>query len=102
MNGLNFEWDSGVRHVSRRDRGMARVIRKAGEVSLRPRRPRTPFHALMRAIIFQQLSGKAAGTIHGRVIELFPDGRRVTPARLLAMSDVKLRGAGLSRNNVAA
>ena len=50
----------------------------------------------MRAIIYQQLSGKAAGTIHGRVIDLFPTKRQVTPERLLKLKNEQLRGAGVS------
>jgi 3-methyladenine DNA glycosylase/8-oxoguanine DNA glycosylase len=55
---------------------------------------------LSRAIIFQQLNGKAASTILGRVEALFP-GRRMEPAALLAMPEDKLRAAGLSRNKLA-
>lgn len=100
MGKLSFRWNDAVRHISKRDRKIARVIRAYGDEPMVPRRPRTPFHALMRAIIYQQLSGKAAGTIHRRVIELFPDGRQVTAARLLEFSDEQLRGAGLSRNKL--
>ena len=60
----------------------------------------THFAALLRAIVFQQLSGKAAGTIHGRVLDLM-DGT-ATPAGINALSDEALRGAGLSRGKLAA
>ena len=53
------------------------------------------FAALMRAIVFQQLAGKAASAIHGRVVALF-DGSAPTPQALLALSQEQLRGAGLS------
>lgn len=62
-----------------------------------------PLRALARSVIFQQLSGKAAGTIFGRFIglwglegEQFPE-----PARILAASDEELRGVGLSRQKMA-
>lgn len=100
MGKLSFRWNEGVRHVSQRDRLIGRVIRAHGPEPMSLNRLRTPFHALMRAIIFQQLSGKAAGTIHGRVLALFPDKRRVTPARLLDLSDEELRGAGVSANKL--
>jgi 3-methyladenine DNA glycosylase/8-oxoguanine DNA glycosylase len=100
MSALNFEWSEAVRHVSRRDRKLARIIRAHGDAPMVLKRLRTPFHALMRAIIFQQLSGKAAGTIHGRVLDLFPDRRQVTAARLLELSDARLRGAGVSFNKM--
>ncbi len=50
----------------------------------------------------QQLSGKAAKTIHTRVVELHAPAKRPTPAALLEISDEALRGAGLSRNKLAA
>ncbi|HLT46235.1 MAG TPA: hypothetical protein VK002_03330 [Rubricoccaceae bacterium] len=59
-----------------------------------------PFPYLLRAIVYQQLAGKAAATIHGRVVALF-DGAP-TPEAVLATPDEPLRGAGLSRNKLAA
>ena len=60
----------------------------------------TPFQALLRAIVYQQLSGLAAGAIDRRLKALFP-GRRPTARRLLALDDETLRGVGLSRSKVA-
>lgn len=62
----------------------------------------TPYEALFRSIVYQQLSGKAAGTILGRVLALFGDGRYPGPARVLAMPEERMRAAGLSRNKTAA
>lgn len=56
----------------------------------------SPFEALLRAITHQRLSGKAAATIHGRLLDLFPEG--LTPGGLLNTPEAELRGAGLSRN----
>lgn len=59
------------------------------------------FAALAEAIVYQQLSGKAAATIFGRVTSLFPRGH--LDARLLVkMADEPLRTAGLSRGKLAA
>jgi DNA-3-methyladenine glycosylase II len=66
---------------------------------MEPRREGTHFDALCRAIIYQQLSGKAAATIHGRVVALY--GRPPLPAELLATPDERLRAAGLSRQKLA-
>src|SRR4029077_6620394 len=56
------------------------------------------FGALSEAIVYQQLSGKAAATIYGRVCALFPRAiQGPTAEHILRASDVKLRGAGLSR-----
>lgn len=57
------------------------------------------FDALVRAIVFQQLSGKAAGTIHSRFCALFPDARP-TPEGVLEASDEQLRAVGLSRQKI--
>ena len=59
----------------------------------------THFHALARAIVFQQLSGKAAGTIFGRLNALYP-GDAATPEGIMATSDDALRAVGLSRQKI--
>lgn len=56
----------------------------------------THFIALIRAIVYQQLSGKAAATILNRFLGLFPDGEP-TPEGILALSDEQLRAVGMSR-----
>jgi len=87
-------------YLRRVDPIMAGVIRQVGPYRPNLRRGRSHFHDLVRSIVYQQLSGKAAGTIHGRVVALFPR-KHVDPARLLRLSDESLRGAGLSRQKVA-
>ncbi|HEX8726830.1 MAG TPA: DNA-3-methyladenine glycosylase [Gemmatimonadaceae bacterium] len=86
-------------HLRRVDPVMARVIRRVGPYRLRPRRGNSHFHHLVRAIVYQQLSGKAAGTIHARFCALFPR-KHVEPERLLAFSDATLRSVGLSRQKI--
>ena len=88
-----------IRHLSTADPVLARVIRRVGACRLEPRRTGTHFEALARAIVFQQLSGKAASTIHGRLLSLYP-GRRLRAPLLLATSDGDLRAAGLSRQKI--
>jgi DNA-3-methyladenine glycosylase II len=75
------------------------LVARVGPVVLRPPNE-TPFQALARAIVYQQLAGNAAATIHGRVVEAL--GGKVTPAALLAAPEGDLRSAGLSRNKLAA
>ena len=66
----------------------------------RVRRPtESPFAALVRAIVYQQLAGRAAAAIHGRLIAALDDA--VEPAPLLALSPETLRAVGLSRNKAA-
>jgi 3-methyladenine DNA glycosylase/8-oxoguanine DNA glycosylase len=62
---------------------------------------RDPYKALIRAVVYQQLSGKAAATIYGRLMALY--GRKhPLPDQLLASSDEQLRAVGLSRQKIAA
>jgi len=75
---------------------MARVIDRVGAPKLLPRRLPT-FQSLTHAIIHQQLSGKAAGSILGRFGALFAGDGFPTPAAVLAVSPAQLRSAGLSR-----
>jgi DNA-3-methyladenine glycosylase II len=62
----------------------------------------TPFQALAESIVYQQLTGKAAATIFGRVHDLYGGRRRFTPDAVLATEDERLRAAGLSRAKTAA
>ena len=58
------------------------------------------FQALLRSIVYQQISGKAAASIHGRFVALFPR-KNPTPELVLAMPEEKLRACGLSGQKVA-
>jgi len=100
-NGLAYDVQRALRHL-RRDPDLREVIRRAGPFTLVPRRPAAPFPALLRAIVYQQLSGKAAATIHGRVMDLFPGRGHPTPEQFLDIDELVLRGAGLSRNKMLA
>ena len=85
-----------VAHVAAADPAMAAVIDEVGPCTLTARRHSGGyFAALARAIVYQQLAGKAAAAIHGRFEALF-DRRRVTPEAVLALPDEALRSAGLS------
>jgi DNA-3-methyladenine glycosylase II len=75
---------------------MAGLIDRVGPVKLRPRRL-PPFESLVHAVIHQQLSGQAAGTILGRFLALFGDDGFPTPEAVLKASPERLRSAGLSR-----
>lgn len=61
-----------------------------------------PYEALCRSIVYQQLSGKAAATIYGRVLALYPRTKAPPPKKLIETPDETLRGAGLSRQKIAA
>jgi len=96
--GLGFDPKRAVRHLRASDPALARVIDAAGPFRLELQKAPSPFLALAEAIVYQQLSGKAAATIFGRVRALFPRAREApTAQQILRASDQKLRGAGLSR-----
>jgi len=90
--------------VLRRDPVMAGLLDRFGPLDevlrRRGRRPTEAYGALLRAIVGQQLSTKAARTIYGRLEAMF-NGRAPTPAELLAADEEEVRGAGLSRPKVA-
>jgi len=77
---------------------MADLLKRVGAFRIETEFELSPFEALLRAIIYQQLSGKAAGSIHTRVLKLFRGG--ITPRKLLNRDDDTLRAAGLSRNKL--
>ena len=84
-----------VSHLKKSDPAMGKVIDLVGPCRFEARTEGTHFDHIVRAIVYQQLSGKAASTIHSRVRALYGD-RAPTPAELLATDDATLRGAGLS------
>jgi len=90
-----------VRALRRADPDLGRVVEQIGSCRLTYRRSVNPFQELLRSIVYQQLSGHAAGAIHRRVRGLFPGGRPSVRA-LCALSDANLREAGLSRAKVLA
>lgn len=97
-----FDPEAAVAELSRKDRALAGVIRRAGPFTLVPEKLHSPFEALARAIVYQQLSGKAAATIMGRVRALFPGRRGFLPQAILDTADGPFRTAGMSRAKVAA
>jgi 3-methyladenine DNA glycosylase/8-oxoguanine DNA glycosylase len=83
-------------HVAAADPAMAALIDIVGPCTLKARPlPGGHFGALARSILYQQLAGKAAASIHARFLALF-DGGTPTPEAVLALPDEALRGAGLS------
>src|SRR6202171_6656722 len=89
-----------VAHLRKVDPVLAQVIDKVGVYKGWPTSNGTHFDAVARSIVFQQLSGKAAGTIHGRFQGLY-GGRTPLPSELATTSDEQLRSIGLSRQKSA-
>lgn len=82
-------------HLKSVDPVMAHVIERVGPITLTPRSEGTHFEILIRSIVYQQLSGKAAATIHGRVRNLLSADRPL-PEQIIALEHEVLRTAGLS------
>ena len=93
---LPFDWDDSIAHLSARDRRLATLIARARPVRFELAHTQSLFHALCESIVYQQLSGKAAATIFGRVRAIYAPKRFPTPAELAATNPAKLRAAGLS------
>lgn len=97
---LQYKPNTAKQYLKRHDPVMADLIKRVGHFQIETEFELSPFEALLRAIVYQQLSGKAAGTIHGRVLKLFKGA--VTPRKLLNRDYDTLRSAGLSNNKVLA
>jgi DNA-3-methyladenine glycosylase II len=97
---LPFDPDEAIAHLTAADPKLAILIERAGPFTMRLDPAPSPFESLLESIIYQQLHGKAAATIHGRVCAYF--GGTPTPQLLLAAPDEPLRAAGLSGNKMKA
>jgi len=84
-------------YLMKADPVLAAIIQKVGPCNITPREP--TFETLARSITFQQLSGKAAGTIFQRLRKAV--GRRFTATAFLRLSEEELRACGLSRQKIA-
>src|SRR5688572_17842747 len=86
-------------HLKRVDPVLGEIIDRVGPCRLEARRTGTHYDALVRSIVFQQLSGKAAGTIHRRFCELYPR-KRPRAEHVLTTEEAAMRAAGLSRQKI--
>ena len=100
-DGLCYEPEEAVRHLSSADATLAALMERAGPFAMQIRKLHDPFEALARNIVFQQLHGNAAAAIHKRVLDLFGGGK-LRPADILGAPEEALRGAGLSGAKLAA
>ncbi len=105
---------AAIAHLSNVDRKLARIIAKSGPCSLQRENTQNIFEALLESIIYQQLNGKVAAIITGRVKALFPENTGTirtrhgtatafpTPEQILAATPELLRSAGLSQAKMLA
>ncbi|MGO9642105.1 MAG: DNA-3-methyladenine glycosylase family protein [Candidatus Acidiferrales bacterium] len=100
----NFPYDvrKAMRHLRRVDPAMGRLISRIGPCRVQLAGHKSPFEALLRAIFYQQLHGKAAATILQRFKDRFGAGNLPAPEQVLAAETRHLRDVGLSRQKIAA
>ena len=101
-----YDIAAAIAHLSAADPKLGKLIQRAGPFTLRISSGLSPFEALVESIVYQQLHGKAAATIHRRMLESFHDvcGIGVHPSaqHLLDCPNEQLRAAGLSKNKMLA
>jgi DNA-3-methyladenine glycosylase II len=90
------------KYLTKIDKRFAGVVGRHEPYPTTFERERDPYRALVRAVTFQQLSGKAAATIHGRLLALFKGREHPDPEDILGATGATLRSAGLSRQKIAA
>src|SRR5687768_1020027 len=86
-----------LRYLAAADPLLGAVIERAGPCTLEPQTRRSPYEALVRAVAHQQLNGKAAQTILGRFVSLFPRRRFPSPDQVHAIDAGQLTAIGFSR-----
>ena len=91
-------FSAASRILAERDPVIARLLERTGPPRL-SRPQESHFATLVRAIVYQQLAGRAAAAIHGRLIAAL--GGDVQPEGIIALPDEELRAVGLSRAKVA-
>src|SRR6267378_2479789 len=106
-----YDAAKAISDLSSADPKLGKLIERAGPFTMRVASAQSPFEALVESIIYQQLHGKAAATIHRRLLESFAPvltleaagtGAHPTPQHLLDCPNEQLRAAGLSKNKMLA
>lgn len=97
---LSFDAEEAVAHLRASDAKLGALMDQVGAFALRLGSSSSPFEALLESILYQQLNGKAAATIHGRVREIY--GGDPSPQALLDTPEDRLRAAGVSGNKIKA
>jgi len=101
-SGLSYDIRKAVRHLRRVDPELRRLIPRIGACKIQLAGHKSPYEALLRAIFYQQLHGKASATILQRFKDRFGAGHLPTPEQIVAADTRSLRAVGLSRQKIAA
>lgn len=99
---LRFDPRAAVAHLRANDAALATLMDRVGEFGLELKAAESLFEALLRSIIYQQLNGKAAAAIHGRVLAVLERYGGTTPEAMLEAPEAALRGAGMSQAKLLA
>jgi DNA-3-methyladenine glycosylase II len=99
---LPFDHVKAHEHITRTDKRMARIIAKTGAFRFQLDQCDSVYESLLEAIAYQSISGKAAATIYARIKAFGSNGLCPSPEEILAVSNQKLREAGLSGAKAAA
>lgn len=97
-----FDHKLAVAHITKNDARLAQLIAQCVEFRLNIEPAQSPYEALLEAIVYQSISGKAAATIFARIAALGANGRCPTPQEILKLRKSALRKAGLSFAKIAA
>lgn len=93
---------AAAEYLRRQDAKLAAVIKQVGPVRLKRQHKLSPYESLLESIVYQQLTGKAAATIYGRLQAFFSKDRAPLPEEILKASEQDLRSVGLSRMKILA
>jgi DNA-3-methyladenine glycosylase II len=99
---LSFDLAAATRHLAERDECLKHLIEEALPFQIDIADAQSPYEALLEAIAYQSISGKAAATIFGRIKALSGNGRAPTPQEMLKLRKPVLRKAGLSGPKIVA
>src|SRR5271165_7096635 len=101
LRKLPYDSEAALAHLRQADAKLAALIDRAGEFTLKLGHSGSPFTDLLESILYQQLHGKAAATIHKRVRLLYGEDDP-SPQALLDTPEETLRAAGVSGNKIKA
>jgi DNA-3-methyladenine glycosylase II len=97
-----FDLAAATKHLAERDECLKRLIAETVPFQMDQDPLQSPYEALLEAIAYQSISGKAAATIYGRIKALSSTGRAPTPQEMLKLRKPVLRKAGLSGAKIVA
>src|SRR2546428_74892 len=99
---LPFDPSAAMNHLTAKDQKLAELIANTLPFQMDADPLQSPYEALLEAIAYQSISGKAAATIYGRIKALSATGRAPTPQEMLKLRKPVLRKAGLSGAKILA